>query len=138
MFAIVTCPNCRNDRMVDLSAGTTACPYCGKRFENSRLAVKFKGQDQTIVREVLQGNKDVPIPEDGEEPDPLALLKYRIAHTTDIGQRMTLIAEGLDGIKGEFGLEDIEDLVPGKGERYAAAMLEYCMIHEVGYGRYRV
>ena len=98
MFAIVTCPGCKNDRMVDLDAGTTACPYCGRRFENDRLAVKFKSQDQTIVREVLQGRKDVPIPRDGEEPDPMELLKYKVSHTTNVGQQMSDIAEGLDRI----------------------------------------
>ena len=66
MFAIVTCPECRNDRMIDLSSGTTSCPFCGKRFDTDRLNVKFKHADQNVVRDVLTGNGDVPVRSDDD------------------------------------------------------------------------
>ena len=134
MFAIVTCPNCRNDRMVDLSSGTTSCPYCGKRFDTDRLNIKFKHSDQNVVRDVLFGSEDVPTAGDD---DPMKKLAYKVSHTNDPGMKMAFIADGLSEIYGEFTVDMIDKLVPGKGERFAEAMLEACLIYEVGYGKYR-
>ena len=136
MYAIVTCPGCRNDRMVDLSSGTTSCPFCGKRFDTDRLMVKFKHPDQNVVRDVLTGNEDVPTSEDAET-NPMKRLSYSVAHCNEPGMRMHMIADGLDEILGEFTIDDIDTLVPGKGERYASAMLEACLIYELGYGRFK-
>ncbi len=135
MFAIVTCPECRNDRMVDLSSGTTSCPFCGKRFDTDRLHVKFKHADQDVVRDVLFGSEDVPTQDDSD--NPMKALAYKVSHTNDNGLKMMAIADGLSGIYGEFTVEQIDELVPGKGERFAEAMLESCLIYEVGYGKYR-
>ena len=133
MFAIVTCPGCRNDRMVDLASGTSTCPFCGRRFDTDRLNVKFKHSDQNVVRDVLFGNEDVPKTDD----DPMKKLSYRVSHTNDMGMKLAVIADGLSEMHGEFTIDMIDELVPGKGERYAEAMLEACLIYEVGYGRYR-
>ena len=134
MFAIVTCPECRNDRMIDLSSGTTSCPFCGKRFDTDRLNVKFKHADQNVVRDVLTGNGDVPVRSDD---DPIKKLSYSVAHCNDTGMKMSMIADGLSDIFGEFTIDNIESLVPGKGERFAEAMLEACIIYETGYGKYK-
>ena len=136
MFAIVTCPECRNDRMVDLSTGTSTCPFCGRRFDTDRLAVKFKHSDQNIVRDVLTGNENVPTTEDAAT-NPMKKLSYNVAHCNDPGMRMRMIVDGLDEIVGEFTIDDIDALVPGKGERYASAMLEACLIYELGYGKFK-
>ncbi len=135
MFAIVGCPECHNDRMIDLSSGTTSCPFCGKRFDTDRLRIKFKHPDQSVVRDVLLGNEAVPTSADAD--DPMKGLAYRVSHTNDTGLKMMAIADGLDEIYGEFTVEMIDRLVPGKGEKFAEAMLESCLIYEVGYGRYR-
>ena len=134
MFAIVTCPECRNDRMIDLSSGTTSCPFCGKRFDTDRLAIKFKHADQNVVRDVLTGNEDVPTKSDD---DPMKKLAYSVSHCHDTGMKMSMIADGLSEIYGEFTIDNIETLVPGKGERFAEAMLDACLIYETGYGRYK-
>lgn len=138
MYAIVSCPGCSRERVIDLSANTSVCPYCGRRSENGVLAVRFQHRDQNIVRDVFQGKEDVPLVKDGERPDPMDSLRYTLSHINDPERKMAVAAENLDRIKGEFTLEDIEYVLPGQGERYAEAMLESCLIHEVGYGRYRI
>ena len=135
MFAIVTCPECRNNRMIDLSSGNTSCPYCGKRFDTDRLQIKFKHPDQNVVRDVLFGSKAVPTSKDSD--NPMKGLAYKVSHAGDPGMKMSYIADGLSEIYGEFTVDMIDELVPGKGEKYAEAMLEACMIYEVGYGRFR-
>lgn len=135
MFAIVTCPECRNDRMIDLSSGSTSCPFCGKRFDTDRLNIKFKHPDQNVVRDVLFGNKDVPTTDDSG--NPMKGLSYKVSHASDPGMKMVYIADGLSEIYGEFTVDMIDELVPGKGEKFAEAMLDACMIYEVGYGRFR-
>ena len=135
MFGIVTCPGCHNDRMVDLSSGSTSCPFCGKRFDTDRLIVKFKHADQNIVRDVLTGSDAVPTSEDAD--NPLKKLAYSVAHCSDKGRQMQMIVDGLDEILGEFTVGDIDHLVPGKGEKYARAMLEFCLIYEIDYDRFR-
>ena len=135
MFAIVTCPGCRNDRMVDLSSGTSTCPYCGKRFDSDRLQVKFKHPDQNVVRDVMFGNSDVPTSADAD--NPMKKLAYTVSHTNDTGTKMAVIADGLGEIYGEFTVHMIDQLVPGKGEKFAEAMLEACIIYEIGYGKFR-
>ena len=138
MFAIVSCPGCSKERVVDLSSSTSVCPYCGRKADNALLAVRFSHQDQGIVRDVLQGREDVPLVRDGVPPDPMEALRYAVSHISDPEQKMSATAEGLDRIKGEFTLDDIEHIIPGQGRRFAEAMLESCLIHEVSYGRYRI
>ena len=73
-----------------------------------------------------------------ENIDPMSTLAYKVEHTSDINGKMELIAEGLTRIKGTFTLEDVEELVPGKGEQYLKLMLTTCTAYEVGYGKYKV
>lgn len=133
LFAIVSCPSCGNERMIDLSTGTTSCPFCGKKSDTGVLAVKFKHADQSIVRDVLHGK---PLP--SVRDSPMSELAFRVAQVKDPGKKIIIISENISKIKEEFTLEDIEELVPGEGEKYIGAMLEDCIIYEVGYGRYRV
>lgn len=138
MFGIVTCLDCKRDRIVDLSTKSTKCPYCGKSERTGFLYVKFAHEDASIVREVLQGDASVPLRKDGGQTDPMKALAYRVSHCRDIDQKLQIIAEGLCDMKGEFTEEDVEALVPGKGEAFTRAMLERCIIHEIRYGRYTV
>ena len=103
MFAIVTCPECRNDRMIDLSSGSTSCPFCGKRFDTDRLNIKFKHPDQNVVRDVLFGSKDVPTADDSG--NPMKGLSYKVSHASDPGMKMVYIADGLSEIYGEFTVD---------------------------------
>ena len=138
MFAIVGCPGCKRTRVIDLDTKSTKCPYCGKSSKTDTLYVRFAHEDASVVREVLQGNEKVPLRKEGESPDPMKALAYRVSHCKNIYQKLQLIAEGLCDMKGEFTEDDVEALVPGKGTVFTEAMLERCIIHEIRYGRYTV
>ena len=138
MFAIVGCPGCKRTRVIDLDTKSTKCPYCGKSSKTDTLYVRFAHEDASVVREVLQGNENVPLRKEGESPDPMKALAYRVSHCKNIDQKLQLIAEGLCDMKGEFTEDDVEALVPGKGTVFTEAMLERCIIHEIRYGRYTV
>ncbi len=133
MFAVITCSHCGNNRIVDLSVGRSTCPFCGNKNDVGNMVIKFKHNNPDVVRDFLQG-KDL----EATSNDPMSKLKYEVDHCRDVAEKMAIISEGLVKIKGEFTLEDIESLVPGKGEKYLSTMLENCMIYEVAYGRYRI
>lgn len=138
MFGIVGCPECKRRRVIDLSTKSTKCPYCGKSSKTDSLYVRFANDDASIVREVLQGNENVPVRREGEETDPIKTLAYRVSHCRNIDQKLQMIADGLCELKGEFTEEDVEKVVPGKGTAFTEAMLERCIVHEIRYGRYTV
>ena len=77
---------------------------------------------------------------DSSNETPYARSRFAdaVSRINDPEQKMSAAAEGLDRIKGEFTLDDIERIIPGQGRRFAEAMLESCLIHEVSYGRYRI
>ena len=83
----------------------------------------------------MTGNEDVPTSNDAD--NPMKKLAYTVSHCSDTGMKMRTIADGLDEIFGEFTVDQIDSLVPGKGERFAEAMLDACLIYEVGYGRFK-
>ncbi|MGN1045136.1 MAG: DUF5817 domain-containing protein [Candidatus Methanomethylophilaceae archaeon] len=136
MYAIVGCPNCRRTRMIDLSNATSTCPYCGKRCTSDKLNIRFSHEDPSVVRDVMQGNRNVPERSKGEDADPMDVLAFRVSHCRDVREKMCIIVAGLCDIKGEFTEEDVESLVPGKGKAYLKIMLDECMVHETRYGRY--
>ena len=140
MFGIVGCSECRRKRIIDLSTDHTKCPYCGKSAKTENLAVYFQSYDQNEVRarfDRMTGFIE-PEKEKGEDKDPMSTLAYKVEHTSDVNQKMELIAEELTRIKGTFTVEDVEELVPGKGEQYVKLMLTTCTAYEVGYGKYKV
>lgn len=122
--------------MIDLSSGVTSCPFCGMRFDTNRLDIKFKHQDQSIVRDVLQGNEAVP--READQSDPMKKLAYTVSHSNDIQTKLEAIAEGLNDLVGEFTVDDVERIAPGKGEAYVEMMLQHCLVYEVRFGRYRI
>lgn len=140
MYGIITCTGCRRKRIIDLSNDITKCPYCGAKAETKRMVVAFKDPDQDLVRAAFDSMTGFTFEkkEKGEDKDPLSTLAYKVEHTTDVNAKMELISEELTRIKGTFTVEDVEELVPGKGEQYVKAMLVSCMIYEVGYGKYKV
>ena len=139
MFAIITC-SCGKKRIIDLSDKVTKCPWCGKEKKTADAAIVYKSYDQKEVRERFDAITGF-IPQEkkmDENIDPMSTLAYKVEHTSDINRKMELIAEELTRIKGTFTLEDIEELVPGKGEQYLKLMLTTCTAYEVGYGKYKV
>ena len=140
MFAIIGCSECRRKRIIDLSSDVTKCPYCGKTARTKDAAIYYQSFDQDEVRAAfdrLTGFVE-PAKEKGEDRDPMSTLAYKVEHTSDVHQKMELIAEELTRIKGTFTVEDVEELVPGKGEQYVKLMLTTCTAYEVGYGKYKV
>ena len=140
MFGIIGCSGCGRKRIIDLSTESTVCPYCGKKAVTDRMAVLFQSNDQNEVRRVFDSHTGFVMPEKvkGEDKDPMSTLAYKVEHTSDVNEKMTLIAEELTRIKGTFTVEDVEELVPGKGEQYLKLMLTTCTAYEVGYGKYKV
>ena len=139
MFAIITC-SCGKKRIIDLSDKVTKCPWCGKEKKTADAAIVYKSYDQKEVRERFDAITGF-IPQEkrmDENIDPMSTLAYKVEHTSDINRKMELIAEELTRIKGTFTLEDVEELVPGKGEQYLKLMLTTCTAYEVGYGKYKV
>ena len=138
MFAIITC-SCGKKRIIDLSDKVTKCPWCGKEKKTADAAIVYKSYDQKEVRERFDAITGF-IPQEkkmDENIDPMSTLAYKVEHTSDINRKMELIAEELTRIKGTFTLEDVEELVPGKGEQYLKLMLTTCTAYEVGYGKYK-
>ena len=139
MFAIITC-SCGKKRIIDLSDEVTKCPWCGKEKKTADAAIVYKSYDQKEVRERFDAITGF-VPQEkkmDENIDPMSTLAYKVEHTSDINRKMELIAEELTRIKGTFTLEDVEELVPGKGEQYLKLMLTTCTAYEVGYGKYKV
>ena len=139
MFAIITC-SCGKKRIIDLSDKVTKCPWCGKEKKTADAAIVYKSYDQKEVRERFDAITGF-IPQEkrmDENIDPMSTLAYKVEHTSDINRKMELIAEELTRIKGTFTLEDVEELVPGKGEQYLKLMLTTCTAYEMGYGKYKV
>ena len=140
MFGIIGCSECGRKRIIDLSSESTKCPYCGNSVKTRLAAVIFKDPDQSVVRAAFDSYTGFVMPEKvkGEDKDPMSTLAYKVEHTSDVNKKMVLIAEELTRIKGTFTQEDVEELVPGKGEQYLKLMLTTCTAYEVGYGKYKV
>lgn len=139
MFGIMACSGCRKMRMISLSDDVTTCPYCGNRSVTKNAVILFRDDDQSLVRSAMNDMTGFNAPvKEKIDLDPVSTLAYKVEHTADVQARMTLMAESLTRIKGTFTLEDIEELVPGKGERYLEMMLATCTVYEAGYGRYRI
>lgn len=140
MFAIIACSGCLRKRIIDLYDDTTTCPYCGQKAITKKVAIIYQNEDQSIVRSALaasEGVFDIERRKVDGNIDPMSTLEYKVENTTDVYEKMQVIAEGLTRIKGSFTVEDVDALVPGKGEKYVKAMLTECMIHEIKYGLYK-
>ncbi len=140
MFGIITCSGCGRRRIIDLSSDVSKCPYCNHKAITKNAAILFKSDDQNEVRAALNSSTGFVMPEkkDVSDIDPMSTLAYNVEHTHDVHEKMELIAEELTRIKGTFTVEDVEELVPGKGEQYIKLMLTTCTAYEVGYGKYKV
>jgi len=125
MYAIVSCPGCHRRRIIDLRDETAACPYCSRRSNTKDLRILFKDADQSVVRNALastDGTFEPRTERSIEEIDPMSSLEYKVENTSDLFEKMGVIAEGLTRIKGSFTVEDVDALVPGKGEKFVKAL----------------
>ncbi len=107
----------------------------------------FECRDQETAREALgqAAGFEAPTPKEVrdkkkkiEKADPYSTMIYKYEHSSDLDEKMMVLAKGLTMIKGTFTVEDVEEIVGEKyAEKYVTSMLERCYIHEVGYGRYK-
>ena len=144
MYGLALCGVCRKPRVVDKSKATSSCPYCGANEKTKNLIFYFEHPDQDVVREALSQATGFTAPDDSgkkrkiEEADPYSTMIYRYEHCSDLDEKLTVIAEGLTGIKGTFTLEDVREIVGDKyAEKYVSAMLNRCIAAEVRIGEYK-
>lgn len=139
MYGIIVCSECKRKRMIDLGCDRTKCPHCGHGADTKNVNILYKDEDQSRVRAVYSSmtgfvsEKMVKL----EDTDPMSTLAFRVEHISDIGLKLKAVCDGLSEIKGTFTLDDVEEIVPGKGEKFIKIMLDECMIYEVSLGKYR-
>ncbi|MBE6528697.1 MAG: hypothetical protein E7Z64_06020 [Thermoplasmata archaeon] len=147
MYGISICSSCGRARVIDKSSKSSSCPYCGNTERTDKMVFIFECKDQESARKALgqAAGFEAPSPKDEkakkkriEKADPYSTMIYKYEHSTDLDEKMQILARGLTKIKGTFTVEDIEEIVGEKyAEKYVASMLERCYIYEVGYGRYK-
>jgi len=126
------------NRIIDLTAETSACPYCGTGIKNETAAVKFQSEDQEEVRQALLSLSG-PVPEKKvrKDFDPISTLAYRFDHCADPEVKLMMLAEELTKILGSFSAEDIEEIAPGRSKEIIRILSAECIISETEPGRYR-
>ncbi|MDR3075632.1 MAG: hypothetical protein LBU30_06340 [Candidatus Methanoplasma sp.] len=139
-YAIVSCIRCGRQRIIDRTAASSECPYCGASCEHKAVAVIFGDDDQRVVRDALARLHPFEIPEKKKravDSDPLSTLIHRYERCSDLQEKMKLVSRGLTDIYGTFTMEDLEKIDEKNAERMIGAMLELCLVHEVRHGIYR-
>ena len=140
MYAIVMCPNCRKDRIIQLENESTACPYCGARTKTKEIIVRYRNEDPDAVRAVFAHATGFTAPEknkgkDKKDLDPMSTLEYNYGKAKGI-DKLTCLAYGLTDIQGTFTVDDIEAFEPGKGEDMIKKMINALMVIENRPGEY--
>jgi len=142
MYGIVVCGRCGRKRIIDLGTETSSCPYCSAVSKTPELKVLFSDKSQSVVRKAFE-SADAPKYAEPEkkkntnDPDPMETLMYRYERAADVHEKLTILAEGLTKIKGSFGEKDINELFPGKGEKFIKMMMSADIIIELGYGKFK-
>ena len=147
MYGLAICSSCGKARVIDKSSKSSSCPYCGNTERTDKLVCIYECRTQEQAREALglAAGFEPPSPKEEkakkkriEKADPYSTMIYKFEHSTDLDEKMQIIAKDLTKIKGTFTIEDVEEIVGEKyAEKYVASMLERCYIYEVGYGRYK-
>ncbi|MDR3206133.1 MAG: hypothetical protein LBT41_03440 [Candidatus Methanoplasma sp.] len=141
MYSVVSCLKCRRHRIIDRSAESSACPYCGTPNIHKDMRPIFQSDSQNEAREVLSELSGfVPSKEPKQQTldsDPLSTLVYRYETCRDPHERLELLAKGLTDIFGTFDGDDIAKVDPKDPEKLLKAMQDLCMAYEVRYGRYK-
>ena len=147
MYGLAICSRCGRARVIDKSSKSSSCPYCNNSERTDKMVFIYECRDQETAREALAqaSGFEAPTPKEEkakkrkiEKADPYSTMIYQFEHSTDLDEKMVIIAKGLTKIKGTFTVEDVAEIVGEKhSEKYVAAMLDRCYIHEIGYGRYK-
>lgn len=143
MYGLALCGVCRRPRVADKSFATSTCPYCNASEKTKDLIFYFESPDQDVVREALSQASGFVPPDTVrkrrriEEADPYSTMVYRYEHTSDLDEKLEILAKGLTEINGSFTLEDIREIVGNRAEKYVSAMLDRCIAAEVRVGIYK-
>ncbi len=147
MYGLAICSRCGRARVIDKSSKSSSCPYCGNTERTDKLVFIFECRDQETAREALGQAAGFEMPDPKaekakkrkiEKADPYSTMIYKYEHSTDLDEKMQILAKGLTKIKGTFTLEDIQEIVGEKNaEKYIAAMMDRCYIAEVRPGQYK-
>lgn len=147
LYGLSICSSCGRARVIDKSSKSSSCPYCGNTERTDQMVFFYECRDQETAREALGQAAGFEAPTSKEirekkrkieKADPYSTMIYKYEHSSDLDEKMMILAKGLTKIKGTFTVEDVEEIVGEKyAEKYVASMLERCYIHEVGYGRYK-
>ena len=135
MYAVVMCPNCRKDRIIQMETESTACPYCGSRTRTKEIIVRYRNEDIGTVRSVFAKATGFTAPEKEKgkdnktDPDPMSTLEYNYGKAKGV-DKLICLAQGLTDIKGTFTVDDIELFEPGKGEDIIEKMINALMVIE--------
>jgi len=140
MYAITICVNCGRNRVADLDASSTRCPYCNVKANTKSLRILGKFGTAKEARESLcgaffDGTGQGAKPE-REDKDPMSTLEYAYEKAKG-ADRYVLLCEGLTRIKGTFTLEDVKAFEPKNAERIVELMMDALAITEERPGRYR-
>lgn len=139
MFAVVVCPGCRKPRGIKLSSQKSTCPRCGRVIEVRKALIHFQSPDVREIKAFINAMSDFSPPVKEEEcRDPWIAMQDRIKSERDPEERLFVIASGLSEILGTFTVEDVERVVPGKGEAYLRLMVDHVIVLETSPGRYQV
>ncbi len=147
-FGLALCGACGRPRVLNRSNTSSTCPYCGCSERTSRIRIVFESEDPAEVRSALAGatsrDEIEALEQDraerrrrAEDDDPYSTLVFRYEHSSDMDERMDVMAEGLTRLKGDFTLDDMMEMDPRRAERMLPAMLSRGYIHEVRPGHYR-
>ncbi len=138
MYALIMCSGCRMNRIIDLAAETSVCPYCGTGIKNETAAVKFQSEDQDEVRQALMGlSGALSEKKVRRDADPISTLAYKFDHCADPEIKLMMLAEELTKILGSFSAADVEEIAPGKSREIIRILSAECIITETEPGRYR-
>lgn len=139
-YGVVRCSGCGRARITDMETKRSVCPFCSRSVETSMLMPIHVSNDQALLRAILasiSGFEEPEKEEKGEDPDPLSTLHYRYGKCGKNPRCLSLLAEGLTEILGEFSLPDVEEADPGKGEDMLKAMVQLGLVTEVSPGKYK-
>ena len=143
MYGLAECALCRRPRIIDGSNKESSCPFCGYTENQRKMRVVFASEDQATVRRAL-GLAMGYIPPDEkakkrriEETDPYSTMVFKFEHTSDLEEKLEILAKGLTECKGTFTEDDVEEIVGKNAGRYIGAMMERCLIAEVRPGIYK-
>lgn len=147
-YGLALCGACGRPRLIDKGLASSTCPYCGCSERTSRIRTVFESEDPDEVRGALTSatspDEVSELEQEKrerrrkvEEDDPWSTFVYRYEHSSDIDERMDVMAEGLTRLRGDFTLDDMLEVDPKRAEKMLPAMLSRGYIHEVHPGSYR-